>query len=307
MGNNSIVVVGSSNTDMIIKVPRIPRPGETVLGGQFSMAAGGKGANQAVAAARAGGKVQLIARVGADLFGEEAIQAFERDAIDVRCITRDDQAPSGIALIFVGEGGENSIAVAAGANANLTPAYIDKFSRQISEAGTLLMQLETPLETVLRATEIAVGSGRRIILNPAPARQVPAELLARVSILTPNETEAEVLTGIPISDNNSAGAAATLLLEQGVGVVIITLGARGALVATREKREWVPGYSVKALDTTAAGDVFNGALAAALCENEPLGGAVRFAHAAAAISVTRLGAQPSIPNRKEIEEFLSRH
>jgi ribokinase len=307
MGNNPIVVVGSSNTDMIIKVPRIPRPGETVLGGQFSMAAGGKGANQAVAAARAGGKVQLIARVGADLFGEEAIQAFERDAIDVRCITRDDEAPSGIALIFVGEGGENSIAVAAGANANLTPAYVDKFSRQISEAGTLLMQLETPLETVLRASEIAVASGRRIILNPAPARQVPAELLSRVSILTPNETEAEVLTGIPISDNNSAGAAATFLLDQGVGVVIITLGARGALVATREKREWVSGYSVKALDTTAAGDVFNGALAVALCENEPLGGAVRFAHAGAAISVTRLGAQPSIPNRKEIEEFLSRH
>ncbi|MBP1601162.1 MAG: glycine dehydrogenase, decarboxylating, partial [Acidobacteria bacterium] len=180
MGNNTIVVVGSSNTDMIIKVPRIPRPGETVLGGQFSMAAGGKGANQAVAAARAGGKVLLIARVGEDLFGEEAVQSFERDTIDVHCITRDDQAPSGIALIFVGEGGENSIAVAPGANANLTPAHVDRFSRQISEAGTLLTQLETPLETVLRATEVAAASGKRIILNPAPARPVPVELLRRV-------------------------------------------------------------------------------------------------------------------------------
>jgi ribokinase len=307
MGNNTIVVVGSSNTDMIIKVPRIPRPGETVLGGQFSMAAGGKGANQAVAAARAGGKVLLIARVGEDLFGEEAIQSFERDTIDVHCITRDEEAPSGIALIFVGEGGENSIAVAPGANTNLTPAYVDRFSRQISEAGTLLIQLETPLETVLRATEIAAASGRRIILNPAPARQVPVDLLQRVSILTPNETEAEVLTGIPITDNKSATEAASHLFDQGVGVVIITLGARGALVAAREKREWVPGFHVKALDTTAAGDVFNGALAVALSENESLADAVRFAHAAAAISVTRLGAQPSIPHRREIDEFLTRH
>jgi len=307
MGNNTIVVVGSSNTDMIIKVPRIPRPGETVLGGQFSMAAGGKGANQAVAAARAGGKVLLIARVGEDLFGEEAVQSFERDTIDVHCITRDDQAPSGIALIFVGEGGENSIAVAPGANANLTAAHVDRFSRQISEAGTLLTQLETPLETVLRATEVAAASGKRIILNPAPARPVPVELLRRVSILTPNETEAEVLTGIPITDNKSAAAAAEHLFDQGVSVVIITLGARGALVATREKQEWAPGFHVKALDTTAAGDVFNGALAVALNENEPLMDAVRFAHAAAAISVTRLGAQPSIPHRKEIDEFLVRH
>lgn len=307
MGNSAIVVVGSSNTDMIIKVPWIPRPGETVLGGQFSMAAGGKGANQAVAAARAGGKVLLIARVGEDLFGEEAIQSFERDTIDVRCITKDDQAPSGIALIFVGEGGENSIAVAPGANTNLMPAHVDRFSRQISDAGTLLMQLETPLETVIRATEIAAASGRRIILNPAPARQVPADLLRQISILTPNETEAEVLTGVAITDNSSAGTAASILLEHGVGVVIITLGARGALVASREKREWIPGFHVKALDTTAAGDVFNGALTVALGENESLPDAVRFAHAAAAISVTRLGAQPSIPHRKEIDEFLVRH
>ncbi len=306
MANKTIVVVGSSNTDMIIKVPRIPRPGETIMGGRFSMAAGGKGANQAVAAARAGGRVVLIARVGDDVFGEEAIQSFERDSIDVSCITRDDESPSGIALIFVGEKGENSIAVASGANMTLTPSHVEKFSAHIAGADTILMQLETPLETVIRAAHVAAANRRLIILNPAPAREVPPDLLKLITIITPNESEAEVLTGVSIRDDESAGRAADLLLRQGVQTVIITLGARGAFVAEGNRKQWVPGFQVKAVDTTAAGDVFNGALAVGLSEGKSLTDAVRFAHAAAALSVTKLGAQPSIPRRHEVDEFLNR-
>ncbi len=306
MANKTIVVVGSSNTDMIIKVPRIPRPGETVMGGRFTMAAGGKGANQAVAAARAGGKVILIARVGDDVFGEEAVQSFQRDSIDVSCITRDEESPSGIALIFVGEDGENSIAVASGANMTLTPSHIERFSAHISGAHTVLMQLETPLETVIKAASIAADSRRLIILNPAPAREVPPDLLRLISIITPNESEAAVLTGVSIRDDESAGRAADLLLRQGVGTVIITLGARGAFVAEESRRRWVSGFQVKAVDTTAAGDVFNGSLAVGLTEGKSLADAVRFAHAAAALSVTKLGAQPSIPQRHEVDEFSNR-
>jgi len=306
MNRKTIVVVGSSNTDMIVKVPRIPRPGETIMGGQFSMAAGGKGANQAVAAARAGGRVVLIARVGDDVFGEEAVQSITRDAVDVSCIARDEESPSGIALIFVAEGGENSIAVAPGANMTLTPAHIDKFRAHIAEADTILMQLETPLETVMRTAAIAAENRRRIILNPAPARQIPADLIGLTSIITPNESEAEVLTGISIQDDESARCAAEALLRLGAGTVIITLGVRGAFVAGKDGNYRVPGFQVKAVDTTAAGDVFNGALAVGLSEGSSLPDAVRFAHAAAALSVTRLGAQPSIPGRLEIDDFLGR-
>ncbi len=290
---------------MTIKAARIPKPGETVLGGSFSMAAGGKGANQAVAAARAGGKVVFIARVGEDYFGERAIKHFMADQIDVSFIMKDKEAQSGIALIFVGEKGENSIAVAAGANARLSKADIEKCSDTIAAAGILLMQLETPLETVQTAAEIASSSSVKVILNPAPARKLPAELLRLASIMTPNEFEAEVLTGIPISDDEAASRAADVLLNQGVGTVIITLGARGAFMAAGNLREVIPGYPVHAVDTTGAGDVFNGALAVALSEGKDLPEAVSFACAAAAISVTKLGAQPSIPRRREIDSFVA--
>ncbi len=304
MANKRIVVVGSSNTDMIIKAPRIPKPGETVLGGHFSMAAGGKGAIQAVAAARAGGEVAFIARVGTDFFGERAIKSFNADRIDSSLISKDPQEPSGIALVFVGEDGRNSIAVAAGANAKLSGKDIEKSQDAIADARILLMQLEIPVDTVLAAAQIAHANAVPVILNPAPAQKLSPELLQCISILTPNEFETEVLTGIRVGDNGSIGSAADFLLAQGVETVLITLGPRGAFLATKGVRELVPGFAVRAVDITGAGDVFCGALAVALSENKTMWDAVTFANAAAAISVTRLGAQPSIPRRHEIEKFL---
>ena len=304
MGNR-IVVVGSSNTDMIVKLPHLPKPGETVSGGAFSTAAGGKGANQAVAAARAGAEVSLVARVGDDSFGEQAIAGFVGDGIDVRHVTRDSASPSGVALIFVDDGGENCIAVAPGANATLTPEDVDAASELITGADVLVMQLETPIESVERAAALAREHGVRVILNPAPARPLSDEILGNVSILTPNESEAELLTGIQVSDDEGAAAAARALVARGVDTVILTLGSRGAYVFESDSGELVPGFEVEAVDTTAAGDVFNGSLAVGLAEGKPFAEAVRFANAAAALSVTKLGAQPSAPTRSEIETFLS--
>ena len=301
-----IVVVGSSNTDMIIQLAHIPRPGETMLGGEVSSAAGGKGANQAVAAARAGGNVTFVARVGKDIFGDQAVAGFRRDGINVDHVVPDQAAPSGVALIFVAKDGENSIAVAGGANGRLAPADVKRAAKAIRAAAVLVAQLETPLATVQAAAAIAAKAGVCFILNPAPARPLPDALLKRVSILTPNETEAELLTGIKVTNAATAAKAADRLLARGVGTVILTLGSRGAFVADAGGKQLVPGFKVKALDTTAAGDTFNGALAVALAEGKALLDAVRFANAAAAISVTRLGAQPSAPNRREIEYFLKR-
>jgi len=300
----NIVVIGSSNTDMVVQAPHIPRPGETVLGGKFTMAAGGKGANQVVAAARAGGNVTFIARVGDDLFGRQAIDGFKRDAINVEFVLRDRNAPSGVALITVSSEGANSIAVAPGANAKLTPADVRAAEKVIRAADVAILQLETPLETVAAAVEIAHSAGVPVILNPAPAQPLPDDLLRRVSILTPNESEAQLLTGIEVNGREGAQRAADALISKGVRTVLITLGAEGCLVASAGSSDLVAGFRVKAVDTTAAGDVFNGSLAVALAEKKPLPDAVRFANAAAAISVTRLGAQPSAPHRNEIEDFL---
>ncbi len=302
----SIVVIGSSNTDMIVRVARIPRPGETLLGGEFSTAAGGKGANQAVGAARAGGKVAFIARVGADDLGDAAVVGLRRDGIDVSCVSRDPKQPSGVALIFVAKSGENSIGVAGGANSNLSPADVRKATPLIRSAAVLVAQLETPLATVRAAAQAAVKANVPVILNPAPARPLPNALLKLVSVLTPNETEAELLTGINVADEAGAAAAAAQLRARGVGTVVITLGVRGAYVAGAEVRQLVPGFKVKAVDTTAAGDVFNGALAVALAEGQAMPEAVRFANAAAALSVTRRGAQPSAPTRASIDALLRR-
>ncbi len=300
----SDVVVGSSNTDMILRVARVPRPGETLLGGEFSTAPGGKGANQAVAAARAGGRVSFVARLGRDSLGDAALAGFRKEGMGLSHVVRDRGQPSGVALIFVGADGENSIGVAGGANQRLSPADVAGARGLISRARVLLVQLETPLRTVEAAARIARAAGVDVILNPAPARPLPGALLRNVSILTPNETEASVLTGVRVTGAASAARAARILMRRGVGTVIVTLGAGGALVATRGGSQVVPGFKVKAVDTTAAGDVFNGALAVRLAENCPLGAAVRFAHAAAAISVTRRGAQPSIPARAEIDALL---
>ena len=299
-----ILVIGSSNTDMVIKLDRIPGPGETILGGDFLTASGGKGANQAVSAARAGGKVTFIARVGRDILGDQAVAGFRRDRINTDYISRDAQAPSGVALIFVGNDGQNSIAVAGGANARLSPRDVRKAGKAFKMADTVLMQLESPLETVAEAARISAKTGVRFILNPAPARPLPAEILRLTSILTPNENEAEILTGVRVANQSSAGRAADRLLARGVQTVIITLGAQGALVAKADSKRFVPGIRVKAVDCTAAGDVFNGALAVAMSEGRSLLEAARFANAAAAISVTLPGAQPSAPYREEIERLL---
>ena len=301
-----IVVVGSANTDLFVRVPTLPRPGETVTGGTFFTARGGKGANQAVAAARAGGSVALIASLGDDPFGDEMLAALTAEGIGVHAVHRVPDTPSGVALILVDERGENSIAVAPGANALLTPEQVGPSIERLSETDILVAQLETPLETVLAAAQAARRAGARVILNPAPARDLPDELLQLVSVLTPNEAEAARLARMPITDDNALDEAARILLQRGVGAVAITLGAAGVYVATMTLRERIPGHRVEVRDTTGAGDVFNGALAVALVEELPLGEAVRFANAAAAISVTRDGAQPAAPYRSEILEIYGR-
>jgi ribokinase len=301
---SDIVVVGSSNTDMTIRLDRIPCPGETLLGGSFFSTPGGKGANQAVAGSRAGGKVSFVARLGCDSLGDRAMAGFGADHIDLAHITRDRRSASGVALIFVGKSGANSIAVASGANSRLSVLDVRRARRTIRNARVLLLQLETPLETVMAAARLGASNGLIVILNPAPARPLPTKLLRDISVLTPNESEAEMLTGIKISGVRAAQRAAKTLRRRGVQTVIVTLGAQGAFIDSDEVTGLVPGFKVKALDTTAAGDVFNGALAVALCENRPLEQATRFANAAAAISVTRRGAQPSAPSRSQIDRLL---
>jgi ribokinase len=306
MNARLIVVVGSSNTDMVMKLHRIPLLGETISGGNFLLTAGGKGANQAVSAARAGGNVAFIARVGRDMLGERAIAGLVKEKINTHHVIRDTKARSGVALIFVAENGENSIAVAGGANRRLSPADVKRATKAVAGARIVVVQLETPLETVQFAIQLAAKCGALVILNPAPACALPDELLRHVSILTPNETEAEQLTGVVVKNHSTAAKAAAVLRKRGVQTVILTLGARGALIATERGMDLIRGFKVKTVDTTAAGDVFNGVLAVALAEDQPLDQAVRFANAAAAISVTRLGAQPSAPRRREIERFLKR-
>jgi len=300
-----IVVVGSSNTDMVIRTPALPRPGETVLGGEFFMAPGGKGANQAVAAARAGGEVHFVARVGNDVFGRQSLDGFLRDGIHVGHVFLDKTAPSGVALIIVGPDGENSIAVASGANSRLSADDIAKARPLIASADIVVTQLESPLETVREAVEAAASAGVRVLLNPAPARALGEDILRRVAYLTPNETETEILTGMTLIKKSDLAKAADVLLAKGVKAVLITLGAKGVYVATAEKKEIVPAYKVIPVDTTAAGDAFNGALAVAVAEGRPLGEAARFANAAAALATTRMGAQPSLPMRDEIERRLT--
>jgi ribokinase len=306
MTRNSVLVIGSSNTDMVIKMERIPKPGETILGGEFVTAQGGKGANQAVAAARAGGDVTFIARLGQDMLGNQAFASLRAAGINLKYVLRDPASPSGVALVLVSKTGENSIAVASGANSKLAPADIRGARRAFQKATVLLLQLETPLRTVETAASIATAAGLRIILNPAPARPLPEKLLRRLYLVTPNESEAELLSGVAIKDKGSAAKAARVLRGRGVRNVIITMGNRGAFVAGEEGTGLISAHKVKPVDTTAAGDVFNGALAVALADGKSLLDAARFASAAAAISVTRLGAQTSTPTGAEIARFLAR-
>lgn len=302
-----ITVVGSSNTDFSVKVDYLPKRGQTVLGSDFIMAAGGKGANQAVQIAKLGLKVAFVARVGRDYFGDRSVENFKRSGIDTRYIIRDKKHPSGAAVIFVDKSGANQIAVAPSSNRFLSTGDIKRANGAIERSKVLLLQLEVPLDAVREAIGIAKKADVKVILNPAPFKKLDNALLRRIDILVPNETEAEGLTGVKVKDINSAIKAGRILLKRQVNFVIITLGSLGCVLIDRYGAEHLPAPKVKAIDTTAAGDSFCGALAAAVSEGRDLIEAARFANYCAAISVTRLGAQPSLPTRKEVAKFLNRY
>lgn len=296
-----IVVLGSTNVDMVISGRKIPVPGETVTGGQFMMNPGGKGANQAVAVARLSAKkgaCEFIGKVGDDLFGRDTALRMKKDGIDAKLIV-DRKEPSGTALILVDQKGQNVISVALGSNGTLSPKDIAKFRKDIEGAAALLMQLETPLETVLTAAKWAKAAGVPVILNPAPAAKLPRELYACLDWITPNETEAELLTGIKVKDAKSAAKAVDVFLKRGVAHVAITMGVKG--VYCGNCRKIYPAKKVKAVDCVAAGDTFNGAFVVGLAEGKCCKDAIAFAQKACAISVTRAGAQASVPFRKEVK------
>jgi ribokinase len=297
---SSILVIGSSNTDMVVKSPHLPAPGETIIGGSFFMNPGGKGANQAVAAARLGGSVTFVCKTGNDMFGKRARQQFREEGINTDLVIEDPVQPSGVALITVDDQGENCIVVASGANGHLYEQDLEPAIPFLQEAGIILLQLEIPVNTVAFAARTAAGFGKQVILNPAPVCPLDDELLNNLSVITPNETEAFLLTGIKVIDETTAAEAAKFLAAKGVETVIITLGAKGALVLHRDQLNLVSAPIVQAVDTTAAGDVFTGALAVALSEKREMLEAVEFACQAAALSVTRLGAQASAPYRHEL-------
>ncbi|MEG5363485.1 ribokinase [Enterobacter hormaechei] len=301
----NLVVLGSINADHILNLETFPTPGETVTGNQYQVAFGGKGANQAVAAGRSGANIAFIACTGDDDTGERVRKQLASDNIDIAPVSVVAGESTGVALIFVNAEGENVIGIHAGANAALTTERVEAQRGIIAGAEALLMQLESPVESVLAAAKIAHENHTSVVLNPAPARVLSDELLALVDIITPNETEAEKLTGIRVENDDYAARAALALHDKGIGTVIITLGSRGVWASVNGEGRRVPGFKVKAIDTIAAGDTFNGALVTALLEGKAMDDAIRFAHAAAAIAVTRKGAQPSVPWRKEIDEFLS--
>jgi ribokinase len=297
-----VVVVGSANTDMVVQVDAIPRLGETVLGGKFVNAQGGKGANQAVAAARLGAEVTFVARLGRDEFGRSSVAAYQLEGINTDFIIWDEDAPSGVALIMVNRHGENIIAVAPGANGQLSSTDVQNAESVFQTADAVLVQLEIPLDAVQTAVHLAHRHNCRVILNPAPASNLPAPILRSVDFLTPNENELAILAGTLPSQH---GDTARLFAKQiGVRALIITLGSKGALVISEGAENLVPGYPVKAIDSVAAGDAFNGALAVALSRGKDLLGAVRFANAVGALSVTRSGAQPSLPTLDEVKKFM---
>ena len=302
-----IVVIGSSNTDMVVKTTHLPAGGETVLGGDFFMNAGGKGANQAVAAARYGKRVVFVAKTGDDLFGRQVRESMKQDGIVTDYVFVDKEHPSGVALITIDSKAENCIVVAGGANMYLSKDDIDVAADEIRSAGIVLMQLETPIETVAYAAKMAAEAGVKVVLNPAPAPAEPLseELLKNLYLITPNRSEASRITGIDIKDMDSAQRAARAIHEMGPKNVIITLGSDGALIYDGNAITLIEAQKVEAVDTTAAGDTFNGVLVSALAEGYSLIDSAREASVAAAISVTRMGAQPAAPTREEVEAFIS--
>lgn len=297
---NKIIVAGSSNTDMVTVSDKLPAAGETVIAKKFFTNPGGKGANQAVAARRLGGQVIFIAKVGHDLFGEQALETYQKEGIEIQYIAREKGSVSGVAMINVDAQGENTIVVAPGANSLLNEQDIEKAGEAFAQAEIFLAQLEIPLETVVSLSKRVSALNKKLMLNPAPARSLPDELFSHLYMITPNESEAESLTGIRVIDAASAHEAATELKSRGVEVVIITLGKRGAYLHSDSISKLIPAPAVQPIDTTAAGDTFNGALAVALSEGMHLEEAVKFANRCAAISVTREGAQAAIPYRREL-------
>ena len=301
-----IVVVGSLNMDLVVEVPTIPLPGETVLGKNFATFPGGKGANQAVAAARLGALVSLIGRVGQDAFGDQLLASAQADGINVSHVGRDESAATGVAMIVVDDKGQNSIAVASGANFCLTADHVREAWGALEEIDILVMPLETPLETIATAVDLAHQSGVTVVLNPAPAQLLPEQILAKIDVLVPNEPETAQLTNMSIGTADEREESANQLLALGVGNVVLTLGSHGALVLDGKTKRFtdVPANQVEVVDTTAAGDAFVAALAVGLGEGKSLTEAAKFANAVGALAVTKLGAQPSLPLRDEVEGFL---
>lgn len=299
--NPKIVVVGSSNTDLVVQVPYFPAPGETILGDDFLMARGGKGANQAVAAARLGADVTFVSRLGQDSFGEMALKACEAEQINTDFISFDEEKASGVALIMVDQDGENVIAVAGGANNTLMPDDVIAAEPAIKKADCVLLQLEIPLETVKTAVTLANKHNTLVILNPAPAMPLPPELLQAIDILTPNETEAAILG---LVDSNSFDDNQHVH-QSGIKTIVMTLGSKGALLIQDGLKQQIPAYPISVVDTTAAGDGFNGALAVGLANGRSLPDAVDFANAAGALAASKAGAQPSLPTLAEVKQFQS--
>jgi ribokinase len=301
-----LLVVGSINMDLVMRTPRVPISGETMYGEELRAIPGGKGANQAVAAARLGMPVLMAGRVGRDQFGETLLAGLARDGVDIAHLEKDETAASGTTFIFVEPGGENTIVVATGANGNFSPQSAERLAGVFDRVEWVLLQLELPLDSMGRVIELALAAGKRVVLDAGPACRKPLPAFYRVTVLSPNEAEAEALTGMTIRDRDGALRAAHLLLSKGPGAVVLKLGARGALLADRERTLFVPPHAVRAVDTTAAGDAFSAAMAVCLAEGQGLEEAVRTANAAGALAVTRAGAQPSMPTRAELEAFLTK-
>ena len=300
-----VTVVGSINMDLVTRASHMPAPGETVIGGDLLTVPGGKGANQAVAAARLGAQVTMVGRVGCDAFGSTLVAGLSANGVDTSHIGVDPDAASGVALIIVDDSGQNSIVVAPGANMRLTPIYVDEAGECISQSAVLLAQLECPVETVILAAKMARRAGVTVVLNPAPAQPVPDELIENVDVLVPNESETELLTGVRVNDLSDCAAAASALLARGVGTVILTLSDRGAFLAQEGVSEHFPAFDVTPVDTTAAGDAFVGGFAVALAERRPIREAIQWGNASGALATTKLGAQPSLPSRTAVERLLA--
>ena len=301
-----VAVVGSSNMDLVVKSKRIPAVGETILGGDFIMAPGGKGANQAVAAAKLGAEVYFIAKLGDDIFATQSLSNFKKEGVSTKYVVQTKEAPSGVALIMVDDKGNNNIVVAPGANQKLSPEDVKKAESDIASSGAVVAQLEVPLETIECAAQLATRYEVPFILDPAPAQKLGEEILKMVDVLTPNETEARILTDMEVTDEKSARRASEKLLSSGVKTVILTMGEQGFLLADTEKTEFVTARKVQAVDSTAAGDAFTGSLAVGLAEGETVSQAASFANYVAALSVTKMGAQPSMPTLQEVQDFMNK-